>query len=155
MKNEPYVIEQSYKANVERVWKAISSSEEMKQWYFDIPEFIAEPGFEFQFVAGPDDTKQYQHRCKVLEVIPGHKLSYSWRYEGYEGNSLVTFELWPQGELTRLKLTNEGLESFPATQPDFSKDSFAEGWTWIIGTVLKMYVEKRLTAPQNHTNNYK
>ena len=144
MKNEPFVIEQTYMASVERVWNAITSSEEMKQWYFDITEFIPEPGFEFQFVAGPDEKRQYRHLCKVTEVIPMQKLAYSWQFEGYEGKSLVTFELWPQGELTRLQLTHEGLESFPATQSDFSKDSFAEGCTWIIGTVLKMYIEKTL-----------
>jgi len=142
MKNEPFIIEQVYKTSLDRVWKAITSIEEMKQWYFDISEFNPEPGFEFQFMAGPDEKRQYHHLCKVIEVIPMRKLVYSWQYEGYEGNSLVTFELWPQGELTRLKLIHEGIETFPAGDPDFSKDSFAEGWNWIIGTVLKMYLEK-------------
>jgi len=75
-------------------------------------------------------------------VIEGKKLAYSWRYEEYEGDSLVTFELFEEGEKTRLKLTHEGLETFPMNNPDFAKKSFAAGWTEIIGTSLKKFVEE-------------
>ncbi|MCL4540124.1 MAG: hypothetical protein M1378_11115 [Bacteroidetes bacterium] len=30
-------------------------------------------------------------------MVPQKKLAYSWRYEGHEGNSRVTFELFPKG----------------------------------------------------------
>ncbi|HEY8895376.1 MAG TPA: SRPBCC domain-containing protein, partial [Niastella sp.] len=59
----------------------------------------------------------------------------------YEGNSFVTFELYPEGNGTRLKLTHEGLETFPMN-PDFAKKNFMEGWTQIIGTSLKEFLEK-------------
>jgi uncharacterized protein YndB with AHSA1/START domain len=74
-------------------------------------------------------------------VVPGKKLQYSWRYEGHEGNSFVTFELFDEGDKTRLKLTHEGLETFPPT-PDFAKQNFVQGWTEIIGTNIKKFVEK-------------
>jgi uncharacterized protein YndB with AHSA1/START domain len=113
----------------------------MRQWYFDLADFKAETGFEFQFEGGPDDRK-YLHKCRVTEVVPGKKLQYSWRYEGFEGNSFVTFELFPEGDTTRLKLTHEGLESFPQNNPDFAKKNFMAGWTDIIGTSLKEFVER-------------
>jgi len=68
------------------------------------------------------------------------KLSYTWRYEGFAGNSLVTFELSEEGEKTRLKLTHAGLETFPDDQVAFDKNNFAEGWTYIIGKSLKEFV---------------
>ncbi|HEY3371697.1 MAG TPA: SRPBCC domain-containing protein [Prolixibacteraceae bacterium] len=142
MKTEPYMIEKTYKAPLERVWNALTDIREMKSWYFDIPDFMPVPGFEFRFVSGPDESRQYVHLCQVTEVIPGKKIAYTWRYEGYEGNTLVSFELFDQHGMTRLKLTHEGLESFPQDNPDFSRERFEEGWSWIIGTVLKMYVEK-------------
>ena len=75
--------------------------------------------------------------------MPQKKLTYSWRYDGYEGNSFVTFELFPEGNKTRLKLSHKGLETFPVTaHNDFAKENFMEGWTQIIGTGLKEYVEK-------------
>ncbi|CAN5581140.1 hypothetical protein BH23BAC1_BH23BAC1_46440 [soil metagenome] len=141
MKNKPLIIERTYNATIENVWKAITDKDQMKQWYFDLEEFKPEVGFEFQFEGGKDG-KCYAHLCKVTEVIPGKKLTYSWRYEGYEGNSLVTFELFSEGEKTRLKLTHEGLESFPESNPDLAKVNFVEGWKEIIGTSLKEFVEK-------------
>jgi len=141
MKNEPFVIERTYNAPVATVWKAISNNDDMQHWYFKLAEFKPEVGFEFRFSGGSKE-KTYEHICKVTEVIPGKKLSYSWRYEGYEGNSCVTWELFEEGDQTRLKLTHEGLETFPQNNPDFAVASFAAGWTHITGVSLKGYVEK-------------
>lgn len=136
-----FTIERILQAPVATVWKAITDVNEMKQWYFDFAEFKAEPGFKFEFSGGTPE-KQYLHLCEVKEVVVNRRLSYSWRYDGYEGNSLVTFELFEEGNATRVKLTHEGLESFPKSDPNFSKESFAAGWTEIIGTLLKNHVEK-------------
>jgi uncharacterized protein YndB with AHSA1/START domain len=140
-KNEPLVIERTFNAPVARVWSALTNKDEMTQWYFDLNEFKPEVGFEFQFTAGKEGGVQYSHHCKIKEVIPGKKLVHSWRYEGYEGDSQVTFELFPEGNRTRLKLTHEGLENFPKT-PDFVPENFRQGWTHLIGTSLKEYLEK-------------
>ena len=141
MNNEPFVIERTYNAPIEKVWKALTDKQQMKQWYFDIAEFKPEVGFEFTFTGGSEE-KKYTHLCKVLEVIPNKKLSYSWRYEGYPGSSIVTFELFDEGKETRIRLTHEGIETFPKNLADFAKESFAKGWTYIIGTSLKDFVEK-------------
>ena len=145
MKSEPFVIERTYHAPVEKVWKAITNKDAMKQWYFDLPEFRPEVGFEFRFEGGPDD-RRYLHLCKVTEVIEGKKLTYSWRYDGYEGNSFVTWELFPEGNNTRLKLTHAGLETFPAGNPDFDRKNFVAGWTEIVGESLKKFVEDPISG---------
>ena len=142
MQQQPFLIERTYNAPIAKVWKAITDRDQMKEWYFDLAEFRAEEGFEFQFSGQGKKGEEYIHLCKVTEVIPEKKLSYSWRYEGLPGASVVTFELFPEGEKTRVKLTHEGLESFAANGSDFAKESFAEGWTMIIGTSLLGFVEK-------------
>jgi len=142
MTTEPLIIERTYPVPALRVWKAISDKNEMKQWYFDLEEFKAVPGFVFSFMGGPSPEKQYKHICQVTEVISNQKLSYSWRFEGYEGNSVVTFELFEGGGTTRLKLTHAGLETFPADNPDFRKENFVTGWTELLGSSLKEYLEK-------------
>ena len=140
MNEEPFVIERTLNAPIEKVWKAITERDQMKHWYFDLVDFKPEPGFEFQFEGGADG-KSYLHLCKIVEVLPGKKLKYSWRYDGYEGNSFVTFDLFGEGNKTRLVLTHEGLETFPVNNEDFAKEKFAEGWTTIIGTLLPKFVE--------------
>jgi uncharacterized protein YndB with AHSA1/START domain len=142
MKKEPFVIERIYNAPVDKVWKAITDKDEMKQWYFDLADFKPIVGFEFQFTGEGRKGEKYLHLCKITDVVANKKLAYSWRYDGYEGNSFVTFELFEEDGKTRLKLTHEGLDTFPANNPDFAKESFAEGWTFIIGKSLKEFVEK-------------
>jgi uncharacterized protein YndB with AHSA1/START domain len=108
----------------------------MKEWYFQIAEFKPVVGFEFQFIGKTDENKEYLHLCKVTEVVPGKKLAYSWRYDGLPGNSIVTFELFAEGEKTRLKLTHTGIESFAIGGPDFVKENFVQGWTYILDKSL-------------------
>ena len=142
MKAEPFIKEVTFNVTVSKVWKAITDKDDMKQWYFDFKEFKPEAGFEFQFLGGTDE-KKYLHLCKITEVLPYKKLTYSWRYDGYTGESFVTFELFSEGDKTRLKLTHQGLETFPADNPDLKRENFAQGWTFIIGTSLKDFLEKK------------
>ncbi|MES1217100.1 MAG: SRPBCC domain-containing protein [Bacteroidota bacterium] len=137
----PFIIEKTYDAPMERVWQALTDKDLMKQWYFDLKEFKPEVGFEFQFDGGSDD-KVYHHLCKVTEVIAGKKIAYSWKYKDYEGSSVVSFELFAEGNKTRLKLTHEGLETFPQNNPDFAVKSFEGGWTYFTGTALKDFLAK-------------
>ena len=141
---EAVVIERTFNAPVARVWKALTNADEMRVWYFDLKEFKPEVGFEFEFTVEHEGTK-YHHLCKITEVIPQKKIAYTWRYAGEEGNSLVTFELFTDGGKTRLKLTHEGLETFPKL-PAYAKTNFEKGWTEIIGSSLKQYVEESKTS---------
>lgn len=142
--NGVIVIERTYNASAEKVWKAITDKDQMKQWYFDIAGFKPEAGFEFQFYGEGKTGEKFLHLCKITDVIKNKKLRHSWRYDGYEGISFVTFELFDEDGKTRLKLTHEGLETFPVTATnDFAKENFAEGWTYIIGTALKEYFKKK------------
>lgn len=140
MKYDPVVVEYDLQATPEKVWKAITDNTEMKQWYFDLPEFKPEVGFEFQFTGGADSGIAYIHLCKITEVEEGRKLKYSWRYKDYDGISFVSFELFSKGALTHLKLTHDGLDTFPEDNPDLAIDNFLKGWTHIIGTSLVEYL---------------
>ncbi|WP_018342227.1 SRPBCC family protein [Cytophaga aurantiaca] len=140
MEDTVLVVERTFKASVSVIWNALTNKDEMKKWYFDLKEFKAEIGFTFEFVGGPPDGIQYTHVCKVTEVIVEQKLTYSWRYEGYEGISFVTFELFDKGNETLLRLTHTGIETFPK-HPDFARTNFAAGWDHIINTSLKGYLE--------------
>ena len=140
MNAEPYTYETVLNAPSSRVWKAITEKNEMKLWYFELEEFKPEKGFEFSFSAG-EKFKTYLHLCRVTEVIKGKKLAYSWKYDGYTGESFVSFELSDEGEKTWLKLTHAGLETFPKDNTDFAKANFKMGWTHIIGKSLKEYLE--------------
>lgn len=142
MKNEPIIIERTYDAPISRVWKALTDRDEMEKWYFKLDKFRPEIGFRFQFAGQGAKGEKYTHLCEIKEVVPHTKLAYSWRYDGFTGDSLLTFELFDEGDKTRLRLTHAGIESFPAGNPDFGKESFKAGWEYITGISLKEFVEK-------------
>ena len=137
---EPLVIERTFNAPLAVVWKALTDADDMRRWYFDLKEFRTEVGFEFEFTVEHEGMK-YCHLCKVTAVIPQKKIAYTWRYKGHEGDSLVTFELFAEGARTRVKLTHEGLDTFPKL-PAFARKNFEAGWTELIGSSLKDFVEK-------------
>ena len=143
MKNEPLVIERILNAPVSKVWDAITDKNVIRKFGFDIADFKPEVGFEFRFDATKNKDMIFRHICVVKEVVPGKKLSYSWRYEGYAGDSLVSFELFAERDKTRLRLTHTGLETIEVNGPDFARSNFNMGWTAIIGTILKDIVEEK------------
>ena len=141
MENEPVIVERVYNAPIGKVWKALTDNNEIKQWYFQLADFKPEVGFKFEFTGGPDDGSQYLHLCEITEIVEGKKLAYTWRYDGYPGNSVVSWELFEQGDKTLLKLTHTGLESFAANGSDFAKTSFNGGWNYFVNDALKNYLE--------------
>jgi uncharacterized protein YndB with AHSA1/START domain len=136
---EAVILERTFDAPVARVWKALTDVDQMRVWYFDLKEFKPQIGFEFEFVV-EHEGNTYHHLCKITEVIPEKKIAYTWRYKGEVGDSLVTFELFGEGDRTRLKLTHSGIETFPKT-PAYARKNFEAGWTEIIGSELKRFVE--------------
>jgi uncharacterized protein YndB with AHSA1/START domain len=133
------IVERTLNAPVARVWKALTDVDQMREWYFDLKEFKPEVGFEFEFVV-EHEGNNYHHLCRVVEVISEKKIAYTWCYKGEPGDSLVSIELSPESEKTRLKLTHTGIETFPKT-PAYARKNFEQGWTQIIGTELKQFVE--------------
>ena len=144
MTPEAIVMERTLNAPVARVWKALTDVDQMRQWYFDLKEFRPQVGFEFEFVV-EHEGNTYHHLCRVTDVVPEKKIAYTWRYKGELGDSLVTFELIPEDDKTRLKLTHTGIETFPKT-PAYARKNFEAGWTGIIGSELKEFVEKKQKA---------
>ncbi len=141
MNNETVIVERNFNVPAIKVWNAITNRDEMTKWYFNLKEFKPEVGFEFRFSGGPSADRQYQHICVVTEVEYCKKITYSWRFEGYEGISHVTFELFTGGDnQTRLKLTHAGLETFPNIS-DFAKQNFVEGWNHLLGISLQKFLE--------------
>ena len=145
---EPVIVKRTFNVPVGRVWQALTNADQMKHWYLpcwrssrDLQEFKPEGGFEFEFVVEPDGNT-YHHLCKVTEVIPQKKIAYTWRYKGEPGSSLVTFELFDEGERTRLRVTHSDIETFPR-KPGIARENFEEGWTQLIGSDLKRFLENK------------
>jgi hypothetical protein len=56
---------------------------------------------------------------------------------------VVSFELFDDGDKTRIVLTHDNIETFRGDiHPDLAKPNFVQGWTHFIGAALKEFVEQ-------------
>jgi uncharacterized protein YndB with AHSA1/START domain len=136
------IVERTLNAPVARVWQALTDVDQMREWYFDLKEFKPQVGFEFEFIV-EHEGNSYHHVCRITEVIPQKKIAYTWRYKGEPGDSLVTIDLSPESNKTKLRLTHEGLETFPKT-PAYARKNFEAGWTAIADELKKLVEEQNV-----------
>jgi uncharacterized protein YndB with AHSA1/START domain len=57
------------KETSEKIWKALTEKDQMREWYFDIPDFELKEGAIFNFYE-PGDARQFHHRCQIKEIVP-------------------------------------------------------------------------------------
>lgn len=142
MNAAPIVVEQTYKATTDVVWKAITDKDQMRQWYFEpMTDFEPEVGFETEFDVQAEG-RIFPHQWKVTEVVLETKIAYDWRYGGYPGDSSVTWELSETPDGTNLKLTHRGQETFAKVDPMFSREGCEAGWRYFLHESLKVFLER-------------
>ncbi len=138
----PIIVEQKFNIPMGELWTIISDPYLMRQWFFaEIPDFKAEVGFQTRFNVNAG-VRDFMHLWEIVEVEHEAKIVYDWRYEGYIGNGLVTFELVTQDNGCLLRVVSEGMDSFPQEIPEFSRESCEGGWTYFIKQSLVKFVTK-------------
>ncbi len=143
----PITVEQSFNMPLQPVWDALTNHKQMIQWFFNnIPDFKSEVGFNTRFKVS-SGKRIFTHVWRILEVINNKKIKYHWSYEEYEGVGFVIFELFEKENQTLLRVTNEGLESFPEDIPEFSRESCTQGWEYFIQNNLKKFLDNPKHEP--------
>lgn len=99
----------------ETVWEYLTKSELMTLWLMK-NNFQPIVGIDFQFRTNPIPSLDFDgiFHCKVLEIDPVKKLSYSWRSGPGDGeitlDSVVVWLLQPKEKGTELFLEHSGFE---------------------------------------------
>lgn len=139
---EPIVVSQTIAAPIDRVWKAITDRDRMVRWFFrEIAAFRPEVGFETRFTVKVEE-RSFVHFWKVTEVSSPRRISYGWRYEGYPGDSTVTWELSEVDGGTEVTLIHDGIHTFPQDSPEMTRESGTAGWRYFVQDSLKKYLER-------------
>ncbi len=142
MSSEPIIVEQLFPVQPEEVWQAVTKPDLMRQWYFEpIEDFRPEVGFETQFDI-ETGGRTFRHQWKVTEVVPGERITYTWRFEGYSGLGSTEWKLSKTDEGTKLVLTWTGIESFPQDIPEFTRESGIAGWEYFIQQSLPSFLSR-------------
>ncbi len=138
MSTESITIERTYPVRIEKVWQAITESDKLKEWFFNLPDFRLEMGFEFII---SDTSGKPKHRCCLNKIVPHKILAYSFANIQTEGISQVNCELFDEGDQTRLVLIHTGLETFPLDLPGYQRKDYEWGWTYLFGKALPGFLQ--------------
>ncbi|WP_338780284.1 SRPBCC domain-containing protein [Metabacillus sp. FJAT-52054] len=125
------------KAPINKVWETVSTSEGIAKWFMP-NSFEPEEGFEFHIQSpfGPSP-------CRVLEIDPPVKLSFSWDTDGW----IVSFLLKDLGDSTEFTLIHSGwkkpddLLTKANEKSSIVRDRMSRGWNGIVQERLKKAVE--------------
>lgn len=123
-------ITRAYAAPPEKVFRAWTDPEIMKQWFapsdqFSTPEVTADArvGGRYRIVMRAPDGEYHRVGGVYREVDPPRKLVFTWAWESTpERESLVTVEFNAAGAGTELVLTHERFAD------EVARDKHREGW---------------------------
>lgn len=124
-------LERMLDAPLETVWRYLTEAELRRTWFMGGTD--ATPGGEFELIVDHDNlseddvpypedyasAKGKMYKDKVLRFEPPRLLETTF---ASGNNGLVTYELFPDGDRTRLVLTHSGIRSATGAQ------DFGSGW---------------------------
>ncbi|MEP7271790.1 MAG: SRPBCC domain-containing protein [Acidobacteriota bacterium] len=135
-------VEAFYPHPIELVWEALTDSDALAEWLMP-NDFVPKLGHKFQFRTKPAPGFDGIVDCKVIEIVKGKRLSFTWK--GGPLDTLVTFNLEPLSNGTRLKLEQKGFEGIRAVLVSFI---LGKGWKKKILPLSLPSVLDRLAARQ-------
>jgi uncharacterized protein YndB with AHSA1/START domain len=126
-------------ATPEVVFEVISSPEHLREWWPDEAEVVATAGAtgHVTFNRPPEEAQVVP--ITVVEALPPRLFSFRWVYEDGEtpeavNSLLVTFDLEPAGEGTRVRMTESGFRErgWEVAVLEEAYREHSEGWDYFI-----------------------
>ena len=134
------VVDEVFPHAPETVWRTLTTGELVARWLpMPAAGFATVEGACFTFQTTPAGAWDGVIHCRVLEVKPNERLSWSWK-SGHQGNvgygapldTVVTFTLSRVGTGARLRLVHSG---FVTPRNDLARTNMTEGWKKVVATV--------------------
>ncbi len=129
-----------------RVWKALTTPEQVSQWFHGLWQFELKPGAPIHFDFGEWGI----HRGRVEVVEPMDRVVYLWTHEGKGWdaavpiddvpNTLIEFSLEDDGDGTKLTVVESGFASLPEAVRKQSLLDNTQGWDEQMGNI-RTYLE--------------
>jgi uncharacterized protein YndB with AHSA1/START domain len=116
----------------DKVWRALTEPKLLTQWLLPIFDFHLEPGTAFTFKTQPFPGWDGTVNCRILEVVPNQKISYSWCVPSLD--TVVTFTITPTATGTRLNLVQSGFK--PDQKQAFGGARY--GWRTMGGNLVEL-----------------
>jgi uncharacterized protein YndB with AHSA1/START domain len=141
-------------APIDVVWAVVTEPEHIATWFSDEAEIDVRPGGDGRLVWQMKATnREVAVNLRVERLEPPHAFSFRWDYPDdaqptASNAALVEFALEADGESTRLRLVESGLEALEST--DAEKDAYFEehsrGWDTHLGGLREYAAAQRSVA---------
>jgi len=105
--NLDVVVEEVIPHPVEAVWGQLTDASAIEEWLMMANDFRPELGARFRLKTRQLAPDGWIH-AEVLELDPPRRMVWGWRPGASAPPTTVTFELTPEGESTRLRLSHVG-----------------------------------------------
>ena len=137
----------------EIVFEVVSSPEHLKEWWPDEAQVEAVAGATGRVVfhREPPEAPMVV-ALTVVEALPPRLFSFRWVYDegtapGADNSLLVTFELEPSGEGTRVRMTESGFRErgWEVAVLEEAYREHSEGWDFFIAR-LGTYVARLVSS---------
>ena len=140
-------------APLERVWRAVSDHREFGEWFrvaLDQPFQAGQPTTGKMTYPGHEG---HPWSAEVEAVEPPHRLALRWHPYGIDPNAdldnepttLVEFQLEPEGDGTRVTITESGFDALPEARRESAMRGNEQGWE-IQKDNLREFAEQRASA---------
>ncbi|QQG50203.1 MAG: SRPBCC domain-containing protein [Candidatus Berkelbacteria bacterium] len=117
-------------APITAVWKALTDPAEIDKWEGGPAIMDEKVGSRFEFWGGEI------HGTNTI-VVPKKKLVQDWEYGDWPSPSTVVFELFEEGDVTRVELTQTG-------HPEEETKDLIDGWkSFYLGAIKELLEDKQ------------
>jgi uncharacterized protein YndB with AHSA1/START domain len=120
------------KHSPEKVWRALTDPELLAEWLLPVADLELEPGAEFTFTAPPQPDWDGTVNCRLLEIEPHRRLTWTWVVGDID--TVVTFTLTPTASGTHLSLVQSGFK--PDQNRNFAGARY--GWRMMGGKLVDL-----------------
>ena len=139
------------KAPPDRVWRALTSAEELSAWFQVSIEGAIAPGTEVWMTSVHPQHAGQRFRVRITEMIPPRRFVWEWHPGevdpgvdySREPRTTVTFTLEPTARGTRLSVSETGFDEISlARRAKVYKDN-SQGWPEVLVWLQKHVEEAR------------
>jgi uncharacterized protein YndB with AHSA1/START domain len=116
----------------ERVWRALTDPALLSEWLLPVIDLKLEPGAAFTFKTQAYPGWDGTVNCRLIEIEPHRKLSYTWSVPFLD--TVATFTLTPTASGTRLLIVQSGFK--PDQKREFGGARY--GWKMMAGKLVDL-----------------